>query len=499
MIDSTAMTNSKPLPRSFVPRIWLLGVFALAISFAVFIGDTWSNPSPSQADSNSETRPNSSHHHQTNLSRIKESQQPLTLESKATNSNRIFPAVVQGSARSAMVSRRNLPTNSIIRFNGRRYGFKENSGNLLADFQRTLRPDQSRIILLGLLSPPSPALNLAWVRQGVDLLSYVPDNGWIARIYGLEQPAAFGPISFFKPLDAAMRIQESLLVQNSADAEVPVYVHVVRDRQALALLPEFSNAGFNELTVQAVGESSYLAGTIPGDQLSNFLAIAAGHSEVQFIEQGGRARLLNDDARRTTQSGDYLGPTPLFDQGIYGSNQVIAVCDTGLDIDSCFFRNEGGAVPPTNRIDGTNVNLALRKVVAANFLYPLDDPALPIDWDNHGHGTSVAGCAVGSDIYDPWRTDADNGMAPGAKLIIQDAGFVGGDACADLIGLGCPVTNFYPVLMQAARQGAVIHNNSWGDQEDAIQQNIYTEACRELDLVTWSNKQFLVVCASTLR
>jgi hypothetical protein len=51
-------------------------------------------------------------------------------------------------------------------------------------------------------------------------------------------------------------------------------------------------------------------------------------------------------------------------------------------------------------------------------------------------------------------------------------------------------------LLQAVAQGATIHNNSWGDQEDAVQPNIYTQTCRELDLTTWSNKQFLVVCAA---
>ncbi len=399
-----------------------------------------------------------------------------------------FP--VAGSANQA------FPTNVIVQFNGQRYGFTADADHQLAAFQTGLGAGNSSVVLLGLLAAPAPTLRTAFAAQGVDLLAYVPDNGWIARIHGAEQGGRFEHVSFFRKLDAEMRIHTSLRIFPPPGAEVPVYVHLVPDRPGFGLISRLAAAGFDQLTVQSIGPSSYLAGKVGGAKLAEFLALTAVQPDVQLIERGSQARLLNDNAMRTTQSGYFLGGTPYFDHGIYGSNQVIAICDTGLDVDSCFFRDDTGVLPPTNRIDGTNIDLGLRKVIAADFLYEGDDPANPLDWDNHGHGTSVAGCAAGSEIYAPFDTFSNNGMAPGAKLIMQDAGYAGTDACADLVELGCPVTNFYPILLQAVAQGAVIHNDSWGDQEDAVQQNIYTEACRELDLVSWSNRQFLVVCAA---
>jgi serine protease AprX len=149
-------------------------------------------------------------------------------------------------------------------------------------------------------------------------------------------------------------------------------------------------------------------------------------------------------------------------------------------------------------VDGTNVNRSLRKVIAADFLYAGDNPLTATHWDNNGHGTHVAGHAAGAHLDTPLSNHVQNGMAPGAFVIAQDAGYTGSDNCADLIGLGCPVTNFLPALRQAYLQGARLHNNSWGDNENGVftNRNAYTQASRDLDAVTWSNRDFLVVCAA---
>jgi subtilisin family serine protease len=382
-----------------------------------------------------------------------------------------------------------------VLFNGRRYEANDNAPADLATFQRRLGEGHDAVALVGLRESPSAALKEGLAAKGVDLLSYVPDGGWIARVHGGASPAPVAALSLFQAFNSEMRIRDNLR-QPASQGSISLYVHSVRDRQAADLLPILQTAGFDLFTSQSAGPHSYLAGRVDGSRLEAFLDLAAAQPEVQLIERGAGARLQNDVAMRITQSGSYFGSTPVFDHGIYGSNQIVAVCDTGLDVDACYFRDTNAQLPPINLGGETNVDLALRKVVAADFLYEADDPADPTAWDNHGHGTSVAGCAAGSDIYDPFSTDEPNGMAPGAKLIVQDAGYLNEDACADLVGLGCPVTNFYPALMQAVAQGAVIHNNSWNDGEDSFQPNTYTEPCRELDLATWSHKQFLVVCAA---
>ena len=171
----------------------------------------------------------------------------------------------------------------------------------------------------------------------------------------------------------------------------------------------------------------------------------------------------NELSYKSLQSGPMGSTTPIFDHGIHGEGQIIAFLDTGVDWDSCFFIEADGLRPPINiGLQTNNVDLSRRKIVAYDFLY--DDPNAPDAYDNQGHGTHGAASAVG-DRATPIAHDYGDAIAPGAKMIVQDAGYVGGDNCAQLPGIGCPV-NLAPILEQAYRQGARIHSNSWGDRQN---------------------------------
>lgn len=184
--------------------------------------------------------------------------------------------------------------------------------------------------------------------------------------------------------------------------------------------------------------------------------------------------LANDTSVRTLQSGSAAGATPLHDRGIRGEGEIIAVLDTGLDWDSCYFAEPGGAAPPVNtRLSDTRVDPNRRKVIAYNFLYSCDehpgsfgcdDPSQRTAWDNQGHGTFAAGAAAG-DSGAPLLHDHGDAIAPGAKLVIQDAGYIGGDACTQRPGLQCPTRDLRAVYGQAYAQGARIFSNSWGDRQ----------------------------------
>jgi hypothetical protein len=205
----------------------------------------------------------------------------------------------------------------------------------------------------------------------------------------------------------------------------------------------------------------------------------------------------NETSVRSLQSGWASNATPLFDRGIHGEGQIVAVLDTGLDYDSCFFAEEDGSVPPINRtLDGMNVDLSRRKVIAYDFLYSGDDPANPAAWDNSGHGTHAAGAAVG-DQKTPVVHDFYDAIAAGAKLIVQDAGYSTSDICTQRPGIGCPV-NVGPILEQAWRQGARIHSNSWGDRQGASPFGStptanYAQSARDVDAFVDAHPDMLVV------
>jgi hypothetical protein len=212
----------------------------------------------------------------------------------------------------------------------------------------------------------------------------------------------------------------------------------------------------------------------------------------------------NEVSYHSLQSGWTGSATPLFDHGIHGEGQIIAVLDTGLDYDNCFFAEADGSAPPMNTgtpsggFGWTNINPARRKVIAYDFLYSCaqfpgmpdcENPSDPMAYDNQGHGTHAAASATG-DRGTPIVHDYGDAIAPGAKLVVQDAGVSFTDACTSRPGIGCPV-NLTPILDQAYKQGVRIHSNSWGDHGAPTAS--YSQAARDLDAFVYAHPDMLVV------
>jgi hypothetical protein len=217
----------------------------------------------------------------------------------------------------------------------------------------------------------------------------------------------------------------------------------------------------------------------------------------------------NETAYRSMQSGSPTGPTPLHDRGIHGEGQIIAVLDTGADYNSCYFAEGDNSAPPFNTgspaggYDWENVNPA-RKIIAYDFLYSCEQypgatgcevPGAAGSLDNQGHGTHAAATAAG-DRGAPVSHDYADAIAPAAKLVIQDAGYIGGDFCSQRPGIGCPV-KLTPILEQAYRQGARIHSNSWGDRQGSASATPptanYPQSARDVDAFVYTHPDFLVV------
>ena len=214
--------------------------------------------------------------------------------------------------------------------------------------------------------------------------------------------------------------------------------------------------------------------------------------------------VANEVSIRSLQSGWNGSATPLFDHGIHGEGQIIAVLDTGLDYDNCFFAEADGSAPPINvgtpagGYAWTNVVASRRKVIAYDFLYSCaqfpgapycDDPANQNAYDEQGHGTHAAASAAG-DRATPVVHDYGDAIAAGAKLIIQDAGLSPLDTCTSRPGIGCPV-KLTPILDQAYKQGARIHSNSWGDHGAPTAS--YSQATRDLDSFVYTHPDMLIV------
>jgi chitodextrinase len=186
---------------------------------------------------------------------------------------------------------------------------------------------------------------------------------------------------------------------------------------------------------------------------------------VLWIEEAVDLRLLNDTTSWTIQS--YVqDDTKIWDRGIRGQGQLVGIGDTGLDYDMPWFHDPAG----------TPIGPAHRKVVG---YAPLAD-----DYDgNFGHGTHVAGTVAGD------RTPVDglsqaNGMAPGARLFIQD--ITPGEQAAVY-----PPSDLGLLFITPYLAGAHLHSNSWGA---AV--NLYETYARSADLFLWEHKDFLAFFAN---
>jgi subtilisin family serine protease len=244
---------------------------------------------------------------------------------------------------------------------------------------------------------------------------------------------------------------------------------------------------------RSTAETPQIGFRVPRDRLAALIEEFERTENLVWAEPQAPVRLLNDASVWRCQSGEPES-TPVFDHGLRGEGQVIGIMDTGLDVDDCRFDDQVVGLPAVNGADGIEINVEHRKILAVDFHWDEDWPPQPPSWDSHGHGTHVAGSAAG-DVLANQTHDGVDGMAPAAKLVIQDGG-ASIDDCADLPGLGCPVKPLEPVLEQAWAQGARIHTNSWGDEENFLPFGRYTERTADVDRFMWNHKDTLVFFAA---
>jgi len=172
---------------------------------------------------------------------------------------------------------------------------------------------------------------------------------------------------------------------------------------------------------------------------------------------------------------------PFHDAGIFGKDQVVAVSDTGLDIDNCYFKDASSEVLPKNGFVDTNKRKVVQYIPSSgkHVGYKSDD--------YNGHGTHVSATIAGRKAEDGLNeTDGlYDGVAPASKLAFMDIS-IGGSHLS-------PPSDPIKLFSTGRSAGAKIHSCSWGAKVGFKKYSYYSKS---FDEYLYLNQDFLVVIAS---
>uniref|UniRef100_A0A7S1BX44 subtilisin n=1 Tax=Corethron hystrix TaxID=216773 RepID=A0A7S1BX44_9STRA len=179
----------------------------------------------------------------------------------------------------------------------------------------------------------------------------------------------------------------------------------------------------------------------------------------------------NTNAQWILQAPDITSGSrlPWFEAGLKGEGQVVAVSDTGLDMNSCYFSDDTGNVTPAK---SASIDKTRRKIIQ---YYPYIDAV-----DGRGHGTHVAGTIAGFSLHNDTTGENENGVAPNAKIAFFDIG------SGNSLDVTIPDTN--TLFNPGYHAGARIHSASWGNSV-----NSYGARDRNWDEYTFQRNEFLIV------
>ncbi|MEI6913566.1 MAG: S8 family serine peptidase [Armatimonadota bacterium] len=292
---------------------------------------------------------------------------------------------------------------------------------------------------------------------GASILGYIPDNAYLVKIDGRLSAglSALAGVIWTGPYASEFRVSPDI---PDSDSQVLVTVLLLPDQSAKKMAESLKAQ--NARVVSAVGSELVIQCS---GKTARSLANALG---VRWVEPRIQPKLANDVAR-----GLMNVPAVWSDQNLYGTGQIVAVCDTGLDV---------GAT-------SSNLSLDFQGRVVAAF----DLGRLGLTNDPYGHGTHVAGSVLGSGVKSGSNPATHSysgslaGVAPEAKLVFQSVI----DSYGNLGGLPFDIRNLFS---QAYTAGARVHTNSWGSATSGV----YEISSNQLDDFAWNNRDMVILFAA---
>ncbi|HET9047486.1 MAG TPA: S8 family serine peptidase [Chiayiivirga sp.] len=328
--------------------------------------------------------------------------------------------------------------------------------------------------------PIQPEQRRAIEAAGARVIGYVPYNAFIVRMAPAldANVRAIAGVTWTGPFMPALKVDPNIYAELKAGGivdrlgieslEVSLDTHAT-DAQVKSSFASIT--GLKSASINTVGGNMRLHAGFARASLASTIEQLAARDDVLAISFRKPVRLYNSQGHWLHQSNVNTPQPqmPVWDRGIYGCGQIVGELDTGLWMDNVAFKDASQPLPINKCTTGVTCppiaapNYNARKVVA---YYKWSDLSGTSWGDDHGHGTHVAGSIIGNDnVANPgtdcvgFTTPGGNtnldGMAPGAKLVMQESG--GNLAYLNTQG-GTP----YHAADIAYQNGARIHSNSWG-------------------------------------
>jgi hypothetical protein len=315
-------------------------------------------------------------------------------------------------------------------------------------------------------------------KAGVRFFGYVPDNAFQVRLTPqtrrlLEQNAA---VRWFGPYAPGFKVHARLWA-SARDPRPEVTVVLFADASSDAVERELSARFPDAVRTQRNDGGLWptLRFAVPDSERAIFVAAASAIDGTAWLEPWSQPRALNNDALGPVQSSvatvlsnGHCTSCTIFNHGITGTGQIVAVADSGLDSDMCFFRYG----PATSDVTDAETTLPPapgslspgKKVIG----YWVEPGATAYDNNancggggaNSFHGTHTTATAAGDNYATPSTAsfpgiDVGDGMAPNAKILFQDLG-------DDQSGCFVSLPDSTVLYLQALAGGARVHSNSYG-------------------------------------
>jgi subtilisin family serine protease/photosystem II stability/assembly factor-like uncharacterized protein len=298
---------------------------------------------------------------------------------------------------------------------------------------------------------------------GAELLAYVPYNAFITRMTDDQRAMVAGLphvqwIGIFQP---AYRIAPWMSSATAGEVVLTLLTFPGEDlQQIVAQLEPLANA------IITTSENKYGGLVRLSADLSRLPSIARING-VLWVEPYVEPELTNDVAREIMDVEDTVWSV----HGLYGRGETVAIADTGLDVGQT----------------GAEMSDDFEGRIADHFALGRTG-----DWsDPNGHGTHVAGSAVGngrnsgSDPVTHNYATSYAGVAPEAELIFQSI------MSADGHLNGIP-DDLNTLFQQAYDEGARVHSNSWGSPAAGD----YTSYSFQADQFAWDHPDMALLFAA---